>query len=46
MKRETYSKNTPVHLKLLEVLVLAVVRGHKLEIELAFMWYVLTEERY
>jgi hypothetical protein len=43
---ETYSKDTSVHLKFLEVLMLAAVGGHKLEIELALMGYVLAEEGY
>lgn len=41
-----YSKDSAMHLKLLQVLVLVVIRGDKLEVQLAFMGDVLTEEGY
>jgi hypothetical protein len=40
----TYSKNATMHLELLQVLMLATVRGHKLKVELTFVGHILTEE--
>jgi len=42
--QSTYSKNTTMHLKFLQILMFAAIRGHKLKVELTLMGHRLAEK--